>query len=273
MIHPMQIGVIISTYNKPKELELVLQGWANQHDKNCIIYVADDGSSHETAAMIERLIKSNYPLPLHHVWQKDDGFRLSRIRNLAIAAATSCDYLIITDGDCIPLPDMIAAHRHHASRGHFLNGGRLLLSEPFTHQLLSHPWELAKESTVTLLKRCMRGEINRMFPLLLPIMTTKPNQKLVGLRGCHLSFWRDDLIKTNGFDEIYHGWGREDSDIAARLFHSGVLRKDLKGIPLLHIWHYEANRSSLHHNDALLSECLKEKRQKARIGIDALTHV
>ncbi len=265
---PASVGVIISTYNKPAELALVLEGWRRQSDTNFAIYIADDGSKAETAELVATTGR-DFPVPLHHVWQEDAGFRLSRVRNLAIREA-SHPYLIITDGDCIPLPGMVAAHRRLASPGCFLNGERLLLSESFSAELLEHPWPIGSESMASLLKRRIKGEINRALPLLLPVLATKPTTKLKGLRGCHLSFWRDDLMAANGFDETYEGWGREDSDMAARLFHAGISRRNLRGMPLLHIWHHEAKRDGLNRNDALLEACIAEKRTRALRGIEEL---
>lgn len=269
MTAPARIGVIISTYNKPQELKLVLEGWLAQKDRNFAIYVADDGSAAETTELVNKMAEAS-DIPIRHVWQKDDGFRLSRVRNLAIHTASGCDYLIITDGDCIPLPGMVAAHRKKAEKGCFLNGERLLLSKELSAGLLAHPWPIATESTVKLFTRALKGEINRALPLLLPTMTTAPSQRLHGLRGCHLSFWREDLIRANGFDETYHGWGREDSDMAARLFHLGIHRRNLRGMPLLHLWHHEASRDKLNRNDQLLEDCIRQQRTRALIGLDAL---
>lgn len=265
---PASVGVIVSTYNKPAELALVLEGWRRQSDTRFELYVADDGSRAETAELIARTA-AGFPVPLHHIWQEDAGFRLSRVRNLAIRTADH-PYLIITDGDCIPLPGMVAAHRRHATPGCFLNGERLLLSENFSAELLRHPWPIASESTLSLLRRRFAGQINRTLPLLLPTIATRPTQRLKGLRGCHLSFWRDDLVRANGFDESYEGWGREDSDMAARLFHAGIRRRNLRGMPLLHIWHHEAKRDALNRNDALLAACIAEHRTRARQGIEEL---
>jgi len=266
MIKPdIPIGVIISTYNNINDLNLVIEGYHDQIDHNFILYIADDGSSAETSKFIaEKAIR--FPVPIHHIWHEDKGFRLSAIRNQAIAQAQT-PYLIITDGDCIPLPNMIEAHRKYASPHTFLTGGRLLLSKALTEQLKTTPWKIHIEKKMQLIVRVLRNEINRTLPIIMPVSCSSTTHKLHGLKGCHMSFWRKDLLYINGFDESYHGWGREDSDIAARLFHTGIARKNLRGIPLLHLWHTEAQRSSLNNNDSLLAQCLQEKRIQARQGI------
>jgi len=48
-------------------------------------------------------------VPIIHVWQEDEGFQKSRILNKAILACTS-DYILMSDGDCIPKSDFVEQH-------------------------------------------------------------------------------------------------------------------------------------------------------------------
>ena len=48
----MRVSVIISTFERPRELELVLAGYALQDDPDFEVIVADDGSGFATAAVI-----------------------------------------------------------------------------------------------------------------------------------------------------------------------------------------------------------------------------
>lgn len=269
MTTPQRIGVIVTTYNKPVELEIVLGGWMQQSDRDFSIYIADDGSTPDTADMV-RAYAEKSEIPIHHSWQEDAGFRAARSRNLAIEAAADCDYLIFTDGDCIPLENMVATHRKFAEPGIFLNGGRILLSKELSAELSEYPWPIASESKWRMLIRSLKGEINKAMPLFLPLMATAPSQNLHGVRSCHLSCWREDMVKANGFDESFVGWGREDSDMAARLFHLGIRRRTIRGLPLLHIWHHEEERGALEQNDALLEECLQQQRCRAVRGLSEL---
>lgn len=54
---------------------------------------------------------------LKHIWQKDDGFRLSQIRNKAIQASKS-EYIIVIDGDMI-LEKFIADHLNFSQKRYF----------------------------------------------------------------------------------------------------------------------------------------------------------
>ena len=88
--------LIITTYNKPVFLELVLKSVMRQRVLPCEVIVADDGSKEDTKALIERY-QALFPVPLVHSWIPDEGFRLSMSRNVAIAKAKG-DYIIIATG-------------------------------------------------------------------------------------------------------------------------------------------------------------------------------
>ena len=117
----MLISVIFTTYNSPLWLEKVLWGFDAQTDHNFEIVIADDGSREETRQLVERFARAT-ERPIQHIWQADDGFQKCRILNKAIVAARG-DYLILTDGDCIPRKDFVSVHRANAEPGSFLSGG------------------------------------------------------------------------------------------------------------------------------------------------------
>ncbi|NND80648.1 MAG: glycosyltransferase, partial [Maribacter sp.] len=99
------VSVIISTYNKPKWLEKVLWGFNCQTYKDFEVIIADDGSGPETKELID-MMRGKVGYRIDHVWQEDEGFQKCRILNLAILACTT-DYIIMTDGDCIPREDFV----------------------------------------------------------------------------------------------------------------------------------------------------------------------
>jgi glycosyltransferase involved in cell wall biosynthesis len=124
MIKPSQemfISVILSTYNQPAWLEKVLWGYFSQTDSRFEIVIADDGSEQATRDLIEKM-RAETSLVIKHVWQKHEGFGKSRILNKATLAAEG-EYLIFSDGDCIPRADFVAVHRRYARPGRYLSGG------------------------------------------------------------------------------------------------------------------------------------------------------
>ncbi len=261
------IAIVISTYNNPKFLRLVLDGYRQQSDQHFKIYIADDGSTEETRELIEQYSKI-LPVSIEYLWHEDQGFRKARIHNIALQHISE-PYTILTDGDCIPLSHMIATHRKFAQPNTLISGSRILLSPNWTKQLCA-TGKIPKNRVSSWFKHNMKGNINRMMPLIIPPHLSPPNQRLSGIHGCHLSCHTSDLIHINGFDESFEGWGREDSDLVARLFHSGIKRRNLRGTPVLHLWHQENTRQHLEKNNDLLASCLDKKRVQAIKGIKQL---
>jgi glycosyltransferase involved in cell wall biosynthesis len=261
-----RLAVVISTFDKPDFLRLVLDSYRHQTDLSFRIYIADDGSGKETSELIAATRK-NYPVPIEHVWHENRGFRKARIHNTTIARISE-PYVLFTDGDCIPLPDLVATHRRLAQENTLISGRRILISRAWTEQLCRQKRFPASMGPWFWLKHRICGDINRLVPVFLPSsLLGPPHQRLEGIRGCHLSCWHRDIVRVDGFDEIYEGWGREDSDLVARLFHAGIRRRDLRGQPVLHLWHPEEERTGLNRNDHLLEECLKEGRIRAVKGL------
>jgi glycosyltransferase involved in cell wall biosynthesis len=130
----MRISVLVTTYNRPDALDIVLEGYLAQTDRKFQLIIADDGSKDETKKVVSAYGR-RAQFPVEHVWQVDQGFRAAAIRNRALAA-TEADYIIFSDGDCIPLPTFVARHRALAEPGWFLTGNRILLSKAFTHRVL-----------------------------------------------------------------------------------------------------------------------------------------
>ena len=116
----MKTAVIVTTYNRPDALAAVLAGYAAQTDQDFELLVADDGSTPETQAVIHAY-QCHSRGTVRHVWQEDRGFRAAAIRNRA-AAATDAEYIIFTDGDCVPSRQFVQAHKHLAERGYFQIG-------------------------------------------------------------------------------------------------------------------------------------------------------
>lgn len=266
----MQIAVIVPTYNRLDALRTVLEGYNAQSDDQFEVIVADDGSTEETGRFVQWFAEQSR-VPVRHVWHEDQGFRLAAIRNRAVKA-TQADYIILTDGDCVPSIDFVHQHRQLAERGRFLSGSRVLLSRRFTQRVLGESLPIYRWSWTEWLGVRLRGDTNRLLPVLgLPDGPFRKSdyQGWEGVKTCNLSVWRDDIIKVNGFDERYKGWGREDSDFVIRLYRAGVGYKSARfAAPVFHLWHPENDKSRLANNQRHLDEILKSARVRAEVGFD-----
>lgn len=267
----MRIALVITTYNRPDALAAVLEGCLAQTDVDFEVIVADDGSTQETAALVASYA-ARVPFPVRHVWQENLGFRAAAIRNRALAA-TMADYIIFIDGDCVPPPDFIAGHRRLAERGWFLSGNRLMLTQAFSKQVLRGKLPIHLWRTRDWLRARRRGHIERLLPLVrLPVPAWLRKQlprRWQGAKTCNLSAWREDLLRVNGLDESYTGWGLEDSDLVIRLLRAGICNKSARfATPVFHLWHRENDRAQLAENRRRLQEALRATHIRAPKGVD-----
>lgn len=249
-----KVSVIVTTYNWPIALALVLDSLLAQSVKPYEIIVADDGSRAETCELIRAYQDKSIEVPIIHMFHADKGFRAAKARNRAVALASG-DYLLFLDGDCITRTDFIKNHIKLIEPGWFVTGNRLLLSEEFTKQLSTLP-RMAKLPKAFDLKRFSFWDFvrlkkskgcNRLLPIIhLPL---GPFRKLFplkweGVKTCNLGVFKEDFVKVNGFNEAFEGWGYEDSDLVIRLQRIGISRKEGRfSVAVIHLWHKENDRS------------------------------
>jgi len=261
----MKVALLISTYNRPDALELCLKSVLNQHVLPDEILIADDGSGEETAKLIENYISLSN-VSIHHVWHKDDGFKLAQIRNKAIAQS-SCDYIIQIDGDLILHPFFIKDHKDFAKPNTFVRASRIYLDEQLTKEKISY-----KNIEVN---RFSRGVSNVLSSFRLPFLQFlfERNYKVKGeeiweIHGCNMAFWRNDAIEVNGYNEDFVGWGPEDKEFVARLMNLGLKKRFLKcGAIAYHLWHRTNQKENLAKNIYIFEETKFSKRLFCRSGI------
>jgi len=266
----MKTAVIVTTYNRPDALAAVLEGFCVQSDQEFSLVVADDGSTKDTAEVVQRFAQRD-GMALTHVWQEDRGFRAAAIRNRAVAS-TNADYIVFTDGDCVPSRDFVKAHKTLAEPGYFLGSNRVLLGGAFTDRMLHERIPIHNWGWVDWAGAWLRRDVNRVLPLLsLPDGKFRKGapDRWEGIKTCNLSAWRSDLVRVNGLDESYEGWGLEDSDLVIRLLHAGVKHKNARcAAPVFHLWHREQDRRYLPDNQKRLKELLESTTTRAVAGLD-----
>jgi glycosyltransferase involved in cell wall biosynthesis len=260
---PPTITLVVNTYNQPEYLARVLNAVARQSSLPDEMLVADDGSEAPTKEVFAKW-SAGQKFRAAHVWQKNEGFRRSRILNQAIAASRS-DYIVFLDGDTVPHPQFIADHRATAKRNFFVQGHRALIEQEAaawfgTKNFFAERRRAIFQNQISGLKNSFRW----------PFAVSKIKDHLRGIRGCNLGIWRADLVRVNGYNETFTGWGREDSELAVRLMNSGVQRLDLRGRALcFHLWHPPASRAGLPTNDGLLEAAIRDKVTRCERGLDS----
>jgi glycosyltransferase involved in cell wall biosynthesis len=263
------ISIVITTYNRPNALQAVIEGCFRQTDKDFEIIVADDGSGDATRECVAAL-RARSPVPLQHIWQPDEGFRAAMARNRGILAARG-DYILMLDGDCIPLPNYIEQHRKLARPGFMVTGSRVLLSAYATARVLAGNLDIPTAGLAELVRMRLRRDINKLPQLLLTLPDLGREKRRFSYRrikSCNMGAWRADLERVNGFDESFWGWGHEDSDLVVRLFNAGVMRKDgAFATEVLHLWHREAQRDQESSNRRMVVERKASGATQAERGL------
>lgn len=271
---PGRITVVVSTYEQPSHLECALAGYAGQGDRDFELVVADDGSGPATRAVVERMT-TIVGVPLRHVWQEDDGFRKSRILNRAILASSG-DYLIFTDGDCIPRPDLVASHRRLARPGHFVSSMYVRLDEAVTVRITPDDARHGRATNYRWLRANGapdRPDLRRLrYPRWVgALMDNRVPRDRRTFNGNNASVWRADAERVNGFEERFRTYGYEDSEFGLRLEAAGVRGFQARHRALVvHLYHPQPYRSQQDRlqTDPLLEEVRRGGRLRAVEGLD-----
>jgi glycosyltransferase involved in cell wall biosynthesis len=242
----------ISTYNWPAALKLCLQSVLSQKVHPDEVVIADDGSGPETKAIIDQFAAKS-PFIVKHIWQEDKGYRLSEISNKAIAKS-SCDYIIQVDGDCLLHPAFIADHLRFAKQNTFVCGTRSMINEDYTTELLgkgSLPFPLKTKGHLS-------KKYNAVYNGLLSALHywfQRSRKNYLYVKGCNMAFWKNDLLKVNGYNEDFVGWGKEDNDLSLRLLNIGAGIRVAKFCAIqYHLHHNENNKSGINTVEALLRQ-------------------
>ena len=235
----MRTSVIFTTYNEPRALELVLWGFAAQDRPADEILVADDGSGPETAALIERM-RADTGLPLVHVWHADQGFRKTEILDRAILRSTG-DYLLFTDGDCIPRRDWVHVHARLAEPGRFISGGYLKLPAEVSEAITPDVVRRGLHADLSWLRRAgwrpgrhaLRLLRNQRAAAMLDAVTPTG----ATWNGHNASGWRTDLFRVNGYD-MEMAYGGLDRAVGECLENAGIRGRQVRfRAPVIHLHH------------------------------------
>jgi glycosyltransferase involved in cell wall biosynthesis len=259
---------VITTYERPDALAAVLASVSRQTLAPAEIVIADDGSGAPTREVVaDFMAHANVPTRL--VSQPHAGFRVTRLRNLAIAA-TEMEYLVFIDGDMLLHPEFIADHARFRRPGFYTQGVRAHADAERTRRLIADPSPQPGLWTPGF------GGLRRAYLLrsqAMASLTRRLANAFIAVKSCNQGFWRADLIRVNGFNEAIEGWGAEDKELAARIENAGVRRQTLLfGGIASHLHHAPASREALPRNLALLEAARRERRVRCDLGLDAHLH-
>ena len=260
----MHASIIVTTYNWPEALALVLKALARQSQLPAEVIVADDGSRADTRQLLERLAR-DYPVPLRHHWQEDLGFRVARSRNRAIAAARG-DYVLLLDGDMVAHRHFVADHLRYACAGSFVQGSRVLTSPALSRHML----DAGRIDLDVFTPNLQRRRNALRWPMFASVNLRRSGRKPPrAIKTCNQGWFRGDLLALNGFDERMQGWGREDDELAWRAWHAGIGARHLRFAALAwHLHHQERHVDGESGNDGYLQDTRASHRTRTEHGID-----
>jgi glycosyltransferase involved in cell wall biosynthesis len=258
----LRLSVIVTTYNNPRALAMVLAGLARQTVQDFELLIADDGSGADTKALIDDFAR-RAPFPVAHVWHADQGFRKCTILNKAIQAARG-DYLIFFDGDCVPPSYNLAAHVHAAQRSRYLAGGAVLLSDRLTQRFTVESVARGDLERIGLwwaqIDKPRRVIVNRL-PII-RFLFDRNVRRPPGWRGGNSSTFAEHVYRVGGFDERFT-YGLEDADFGHRLEAAGVIGYSLRyTAPVFHLAH---DRPYVRADELTANQALYDANRAARM--------
>jgi glycosyltransferase involved in cell wall biosynthesis len=258
----LKSSLIISTYNWPEALSLVLKSLKNQVVFPNEVIIADDGSTSNTKILITEFVKV-FKIPIIHVWHEDIGFTKATVLNKAVAQSKG-EYIIQVDGDCIMHSNFIKDHLALASENCYLYGSRVNIQKTYLEKLFTNQQVQFGPFS--------EGIKKRTRALYSPFLSQfyKPKLQIsTKFRGCNTSYYKSDFIAVNGYNEDFKGWGREDSELALRFLNFGLKSRRLRyrGI-VYHVYHFEKSKSRLELNNDIELKTSTEKLSWTVNGIN-----
>jgi glycosyltransferase involved in cell wall biosynthesis len=234
----MKISVLLSAHTNAAALHWALLSYRVQTVLPYEIIVAQDSDTSPVAETVAQA-RGDCPYPIILQQQSNQGFRKCLAMNKAIAASTG-DYLVFSDSDCIARNDIVAAYARYAKAGQFLSGGsHINLPQSFHQEHLTD--ELVRSQAVFGYEylRSIGARVERLRLVREPSAQWLLNTLTArnAFTGAHSGAWRADVMRVAGFDETM-AYGAEDRNLGIRLNAIGVSGRRIRhSLAWLHLDH------------------------------------
>ena len=270
----MKVSVVIAVYKDIESLRVIINALEIQTYKNFDVIIAEDGQDDN----MRKYVQSITALEVKHTTQEDIGLRKARSQNNGVLASSG-EYLIFIDGDCIPYSTFIQRHVELAESGCVLSGRRVNIPIDMAKKIKNgtlNPLEIEKN-----LLRYWYLFFNReaRYKQGIELSTSSLFYKIISLRnptatllGCNFSCYKKDMIEINGFDESYGESSlSDDVDLEWRFQAYGLRLKSCKNVAnMFHLDHkvYERDNSK---DIALMLQRKRDNVFKCEMGLN--THI
>ena len=222
----ISISVVIPLYNRKEMLGRTLAMISHQtYPLNLIeVVVADDGSSDDPLTIIKEFEET---LDIQYVRQKDEGYRLSEVRNLGIRSSKN-DYIILLDCDMAPIPTMIEAYSRRMELttralycGHrrYVDANHISLDE-----VRSKPNVMLSLPDIETINEKMKRD-GHILDWRMPMYRQTDNLRFEkypfrAVCGGNIGFHKSLFERAGEFDESFRAWGKEDTEWGFRVWKS-----------------------------------------------------
>ena len=237
------VSVIVAIYSDLEALSLVIDSLLSQTHLPDEIIIAEDAEHDHIRKYLAQLNNTK----IIHVAQKDEGWRKERALNRAIKASTS-DYLIFIDGDCVPYTNFVESHLLLSEPNSALCGrrsepgpkfsqmlrDRTLSIKTFQQNYLTNYFALSKDKIRHYDEGLYFAPDSILFSLI-----HRFGRKNSHIVGCNWSCYKKGLVTINGYDEDFTlPTTGEDTDVERRLRHFGVKMKSCRNAAnVIHLYH------------------------------------
>lgn len=272
----MKVSVIIAVYKDIQALELIFKSLESQTYNNFEVIVAEDGNSE---LMRNFIAQKDYLFEIIHTTQEDDGVRKSRSQNNGIKASSG-EYLIFIDGDCILYRDFIKHHVSLSREDYIVTGRRVNVGPRYSKMLreekISSLWlennfirkyfdikqdAKSERHTEEGFKIKPHGMIDKLIK--------KIRKKEFPLLGCNMSFYKQSILDINGFDEgLGNSAMASDTDLAWRF--KGIGKKIISARFLANQFHLYHERKANEYDRGLDAKMLQNQKNHLFICLDGI---
>lgn len=210
--------IIITTYNKPRELRLSLDGFTRQTRTDFKVHVVNDGG--DCVESIVGQFSHKLDIDYHFFGPVTSEFRLAAARNVGLRHCQG-ERVLVHDGDVVPGPDLVAIHAGYGDQLAIVGSNRIGVDYADWRDLDDTTNIAAFAQGVRIVapgRQCI-WEI-----VCLPKWDAERNFSIDPYRdawGPSISVPTQPVKTIGGYWEEFVGWGGEDAELAMRLGRMG----------------------------------------------------
>ena len=238
------LSFVIPVYNRPQEIDELLESFTRQKENDFEIIVVEDGSTHTSQDIVEHWSSQ---LPVHYVCQENTGPGPARNTGARQAAG---DWVIFLDSDCLLPEDYTEIVSSALKKADFdCFGGPDRAHEDFnaTQKAIGH----AMSSLLT--TGGIRGgqqKMDKFYP-----------------RSFNLGVRTEAFLKIKGFSKMRFG---EDLDFSMRLIEAGFTTTLLQDA---WVWHKRRNNFQSFYKQVFNSGIARINLEARHRGTTKIVHL